>query len=429
MLRSLLFGLQYRFLIAIKKISQNGLLLPVFLLWFCYSCNLKDETEPTKPTLPALMAQKLEDSLRGKDIGYAFTIYEGTELAAQGNGGFQSRKADAEGQKSFTADTKMHIASMTKTLTAMAFLKVAQQKGIFTTGRIAKYLPPAWPRGGGIDQITFGDLLTHRSGIAGLGSNCQNGSFTENIYSGLRQLIAKGVTSRGSYCYQNTNFGLFRVLIPSILGYQFTGNETTDGAETEKRYLAFLQQEIFEKAGVSNATMTYPAGNPTYTYNSPLSDSQIGWNPGSFSQTLGGYGMYLTPTEAGKIYASALSSAANAVLSNALSDSLLIKNLGCYKATSGIGTYYYHDGWWYSGLVATGQGLRTIWMKFPNNITCVLFVNALQWKNGSLIFPFNSGNIVGFVYNAYAQALQARGMRMGIETEVSPLQIEHPEPH
>lgn len=429
MLKVLLFGLQYRFLIAAKKIFQNGLLLPVLLLWFFYSCNPKEEAEPTKPTLPALMAQKLEDSLRGKDIGYAFTIYEGTELTAQGSGGFQSRKADAEGQKSFTVDTKMHIASMTKTLTAMAFLKVAQQKGLHTTDRIAKYLPPVWPRGGGIDQVTFGDLLTHRSGIVGLGGNCQNGSFTENIYSGLRQLIAKGVTTRGSYCYQNTNFGLFRVLIPSILGYQFTGNETADAAETEKRYLAFLQQEIFEKAGVSNATITYPAGNPTYTYNYPLSASQIGWNPGNFSQTLGGYGMYLTPMEAGKIYAAALSSATNAVLPNALSDSLLIKNLGCYKATSGIGTYYYHDGWWYSGLVPAGQGLRTIWMKFPNNITCVLFVNALQWKNSSLIFPFNSGNIVGFVYNAYAQALQARGMRVGSETEISPLQIEHPEPH
>jgi hypothetical protein len=160
-----------------------------------------------------------------------------------------------------------------------------------------------------------------------------------------------------------------------------------------------------------------------------LSASQIGWNPGNFSQTLGGYGMYLTTVEAGKIYAAALSSAVNSVLPNALSDSLLVKNLGCYKATSGIGTYYYHDGWWYSGLVSTGQGLRTIWMKFPNNITCVLFVNALQWKNSSLIFPFNSGNIVGFMYNAYAQALQARGMRVGIETEVPPLQIEHPEPH
>jgi CubicO group peptidase (beta-lactamase class C family) len=429
MMKTPVFGLCRRFFKSAEKVFQNGLLLSLFLLWFCYSCNPKDETEPTKPTLPALMAQKLEDSLRRKDVGYAFTIYEGTELIAKGSGGFQSRKVDLEGQKNFTTDTKMHIASMTKTLTAMAFLKIAQQKGLNTTDRIATYLPPAWPRGRGIDQITFGDLLTHRSGIVGLGSNCQNGSFTENVYSGLRQLIAKGVTTRGSYCYQNTNFGLFRVLIPSILGYQFTGNETTDAIETEKRYLAFLQLEIFEKAGVSNATITFPAGNPTYTYNYPLSASQIGWNPGSFSQTLGGYGMYLTTLEAGRIYATALSSATNVVLPNGLSDSLLIKNLGCYKATSGIGTYYYHDGWWYSGLVSTGQGLRTIWMKFPNNITCVLFVNALQWKNSALVFPFNSGNIVGFVYNAYAQALQARGMRVGIEAEVAPLQIEHPEPH
>ncbi|MFN8348493.1 MAG: serine hydrolase domain-containing protein [Spirosomataceae bacterium] len=396
------------------------------LVGFIWSCN-PEKNEPVEPTLPALMAQKLEDTLRTKDVGFAFTIYEGTELIAKGSGGFQSRKADPEGKKNFTPDTKLHIASMTKTLTAMAFLKLAQQKGLHTTDRIAKYLPPAWAQGAGVNQITFGDLLTHRSGIVGLGSNCQNGSFTENIYSGLRQLIAKGVTSRGNYCYQNANFGLFRVLVPSILGYSFTGNETADASATEKQYLAFLQQEIFEKAGVSNATITHPSGNPTYTYNVPISDFQTGWNPGNFAQTLGGYGMYLTATEAGKIYAEALSGGRNTVMTGALADSLLTKNLGCYKVTSGTGTYYYHDGWWYSGLSANAQGLRTIWMKLPNNLTCVLFVNALQWRSGSPVFPFNSGNIVGFVANAYAQALQVRGMRIGAEAFV--FEIEHPEPH
>ncbi|MEZ4904754.1 MAG: serine hydrolase domain-containing protein [Spirosomataceae bacterium] len=390
------------------------------------ACRLSEDTQPTKPSVAELMKQKLEDSLKTKEVGYAFAIYEGTELLAQGSGGFQSRAVDPEGQKNFTADTKLHIASMTKTLTAMAFLRVAQQYKLNTTDKIAPFLPTAWVRGAGVAQITFGDLLTHRSGITGLGSNCQNGAYTENVYSGLRRLVEKGVTTRGSYCYQNANFGLFRVLIPRILGYQFTGNETTDDAETQKRYLAFLQQEIFTKAGI-NATIVHPPGNPTYTYNFPIATTQRGWNPGDFSQTFGAYGVYLTATEAGKIYATALSSANNAVLPNTLSDSLLAKDLGVYKVAGQAGTAYYHDGWWYSGLSSSGQGLRTIWMKLPNNITCVLFVNALVWRNGSLVFPYNSGNIVAFTYNAYAQAMQARGMRLGTENET--LQIEHPEPH
>lgn len=406
------------------KYAQQLLLL-TFLWGLMNACRV-DDTEPTKPTLAALMAGKLEDSLKTKSVGYAFAIYEGTQLVVQESGGLQSQAIDPEGQKNFTPDTKLHIASMTKTLTAMAFLKVAQQYKLQTTDKIASFLPVTWPRGVGIDQITFGDLLTHRSGITGLGSNCQNGAYTENIYSGLRRLVAKGVTTRGSYCYQNANFGLFRILIPRILGYQFTGDEATDDNETQKRYLAFLQQEILGKAGIT-ATIVHPLGNPTYTYNVPITSTQRGWNPGDFSQTFGAYGMYLTATEAGKIYATALSSANNVVLPNALPDSLLAKDLGAYKVAGQVGTAYYHDGWWYSGLSSSGQGLRTIWMKLPNNLTCVLFVNALVWRNSSLVFPYNAGNIVAFTYNAYAQAVQARGMRLSAEG--ASLQIEHPEPH
>jgi CubicO group peptidase (beta-lactamase class C family) len=407
---------------------RKSLYIIVFIfflgLWGC------DETptEPTKPTLAALMADKLEDTLRGRDVGYAFSIFEGEQLIVEKSGGFKSKTNDPEGQKSFLPTTKMHVASMTKTLTAMAFLKVAAQKNLRTTDRIAPYLPPSWAKGSNIDLITFGDLLTHRSGIVGLGSNCANGSFSENIYGGLKRLVAKGIGNKGNYCYQNANFGLFRVLIPSILGYKFTGNDATDDSETQKRFLAFLQTEIFEKVGIKDAITTYPTGDPTYTYSLPATSTQRGWNPGEFSQTLGGYGMYLTAREATQIYASALSGSSDKILVAAQADSILIKNLGCYKATATLGTFYYHDGWWYSSLSTMGQGLRTIWMKLPNNLTCVLFVNTLRWRTpaNSLDFPFNNGNIVGFVYNAYAQANQARNARVGA---VPTLAIEHPEPH
>jgi len=404
------------------------LLLGVFLLGLVfYACNPEAEPEPTKPTLGALMAQKLNDTLQNRGAGFAFAIYEGDQLQANGSGGFQMQVVDGGTQKSFTPDTKMHIASMTKTLTAMAFLKVAQQKNIRTTDRIAPYLPASWPRGAGIDNITFGDLLTHKSGIIGLGSSCQNGSFTENIYSGLRRLIAKGTTNRGNYCYQNANFGLFRVLIPSILGYRFTGNETADDSETQRRYLQFLQSEIFEKIGITSTSTSHPTNNPTFTYNFPVTSSQSGWNQGNFIQSLGGYGMYLTTDEAARIYANAFSTTAEKILTTSQKDTLLIKNLGCYKAVSTLGEIYFHDGWWYSSLSASGQGLRTIWVKLPNNITCVLFVNTLRWQNNSLGFPFNNGNILGFVYNAYAQAKQASTMRLA--ADAPPLIVEHPEPH
>ncbi|AQG79925.1 serine hydrolase domain-containing protein [Spirosoma montaniterrae] len=376
-------------------------------------------------TLARLFAQALTDSLQNKDIGYGFTIFQGNTLAASGTGGFQSRTTDPEGQRPYTIDSKMHMASMSKTLTAMAFVQLMAQKGIRSTDRIAAYLPPSWPKGPNVDQITFRELLTHRSGIIGLGNNCVNGAFSENIYTGLKQLIAKGVTAanRGQYCYQNANVGLFRVLIPALTGYTFTGTDATDDQQTQQRYVAYIQQNVLEKVGLTNIVPTFPSGNITYGYSYPHTGA-AGWNPGNFSSTVGAYGWYMTPREAGTLYATVLSSPDQSVLSTAFKDSLLLNNMGCFRISSNLGNFAYHDGWWYFNNIVPYYGFRTIWMKLPDNMTVVLFTNALHRQTGR--FPSNDGtDITTFVARAYSRARQANGGRLPAVT----FTLEHPEPH
>jgi CubicO group peptidase (beta-lactamase class C family) len=404
-------------------------LLAFIFIWGMLFVSCDKSTDPAPvPAQPQnfseFWAKELEDTLANRNVGYAFVIYEKGQLLAQGSGGYQSRNTEPEGQKSFTTDTKLHIASMSKTLTAIAFVKLAAQKGIKTSDKISRFLPPTWTKGANIDQITFADLLTHRSGITGFGNTCINGSYSENIWVGLAQIIQKGVTNRGNYCYQNTNFSLFRILIPSILGYKFSGNANTDDAETQRLYLNYLQTEIFDKAGVKDVQYSTPSNNPTYVYDFPYS-GQKGVNQGSFNGTLGAYGLYLTANEATKIYASALSINQNAILTEAQKDTLTLKGLGNFKATGTQISLNYHDGWWYNGT----QGVRTLWAKFPNDRVVVLFVNALRYNksSNSSVFPFNSGNIVGFVYNTYARALILKPARQS--TEPSDLVIEHPETH
>lgn len=380
---------------------------------------------PAPTTLATLYATALNDSLKNRDIGYGFVIYENATMVASGSGGFKSRVVDREGQQPYTIDTKMHIASMSKTIVAMAFAQMMAQKGIRTTDRIAPYLPPAWSKGPNIDQITFRDLLTHRSGITGFGDNCQNGAYSENTYAGLQRLIAKGVTSanKGQYCYQNANFGLFRILIPALTGYVFTGNQQTDDQQTQQQYLAYAQENIFGKVGLTGIVPTYPAGSPTYTYDAPYSGG-MGWNPGSFFPVLGAYGWYLSPHEAGKLYATVLSSDSQTVLTTPYKDSLLTNNLGVFRLSTNLGSVAYHDGWWYRDDNKPYQGLRTIWMKLPDNLTVVLFTNALDSK--TKLFPSTDGaDIVAFAFRAYGKAKQLKGGRLGPVT----VHIEHPEPH
>ncbi len=383
-------------------------------------------TSTSQPTLVDAFAQTLTGLLQNRNFGYGFAIYENSDLKASGAGGLRSRATDPEGERPYTIDTKMHIASMSKTIAAMAFTQLAAQKGIKTTNKIAPYLPPSWPKGENIEQITFGDLFNHRSGIIGLGNNCQNGAYSENIYTGLKQLIANGVksTNRGQYCYQNANVGLMRILIPAIAGYVFSGNDNTDDLQTQQRYLTYVQTNVLGKVGLGSVVPAYPANDPTYCYTYPYPANQKGWNPGNFSNTFGAYGWYLTPREAGKLYATVLSSTDESVLSAASKDTLLLNNLGCFKAATSLGAVPYHDGWWYYDSRAPYMGLRTIWMKLPNNMTVTLFVNALQTQTG--LFPVDDGtDIVPFVFRAYTTARQASGGRLAPVT----ITLEHPEPH
>lgn len=410
-----------------KVTSTLGLWLMLVGLVLLDGCKGSQEPDPTPAptTLATLYAQTLTDGLQNRDIGYGFVIYENETMVASGSGGLKSRLVDREGQQPYTIDTKMHIASMSKTIAAMAFAQVAAQKGIRTTDRIAPYLPPAWVKGPNIDQITFRDLLTHRSGITGLSNNCQNGAYSENIYAGLQRLIEKGVVAanRGQYCYQNANFGFFRVLIPALTGYAFTGNQQTDDQQTQQRYLTYVQENIFAKVGLTGIVPTYPTGSPTYTYDYPYS-GVAGWNPGSFFTALGAYGWYLSPREAGKFYATVLSSGNQAVLPTAYKDSLLTNNLGVFRLSTSLGSVAYHDGWWYRDDTKPYQGLRTIWMKLPDNLTVVLFTNALDDK--TKLFPSVDGtDIVTFSFRAYSKAKQLKGGRSAPVT----LYIEHPEPH
>ncbi|MGV3557641.1 serine hydrolase domain-containing protein [Larkinella arboricola] len=408
----------------VHRSTVIGLLM--LLAWITNSCQ-KDPENPA-PDQPVTwfdsFGKMLDDSLKPKKIGYAYVILEGAEVRASGSGGLKSRTNEAEGEKAFTLDTKLHVASISKTITAMAFLHLAAQKGIKITDKIAPYLPPAWVKGQNINQITFRDLMTHESGLIGLANTCTNGAYSENIWWGLQQLVQKGIraSNRGKYCYQNANFGLFRILIPAILGYSFTGDDQRDDEQTQQRYMAYVQQNVFEKVGITSAVADQPPGDPTYAYTYP-SGLESGWNAGDFTNTVGAYGWHLTPRETGKLFATVFSTTDQRILTTAWKDTLLTNGLALFSGTMPDGSIRYHDGWWYLRL-AQYQGVRTVWMQFPDNVTVVLFVNALHGTRG--YFPSDDGNdIVPYLTRAYTLARAAKtGRKMG-----GTLTLEHPEPH
>ena len=60
----------------------------------------------------------------------------------------------------------MHVASLSKIVTAIAMTRLLGEAGIPPSTPIIDYLPGYWVKGPNVDQITFADLLTHTCGAA-----------------------------------------------------------------------------------------------------------------------------------------------------------------------------------------------------------------------------------------------------------------------
>lgn len=412
-------------------------LRPIFTLCLFLAsvsaCKKDKDPGPVVEEDPAKKFVKiLDDSLKGKGFGYSFAVYKKDQLIGSGAGGFQARSVEVKEDKLVTPDTKMQIASMTKTITAAAFLKLAKERNIKATDKIIDYLPKTWVKGPNIEIITFKDLLTHTSGIVGMSENCRNGAFTENVWYGLKLLVENGIKkeNHGSSCYQNANFGLFRVLIPSINGLKFTGNDENDALLAFAGYEEYVEKNIFEQAGVvAGDFFSNGAPVPTFGYDFPYS-GEYGFDPGDFSSTTGGYGIYLTANQGVRLYAALFSPDNNAVITQDIRDEIVNNALGSYSAVMPEGKFSYHDGWWYSGFgLINPKGFRSVWMHCPEDITVVLFTNAL--RNGDGLFPIRSDfyqDITSYVLWAFSQYKDpGRGKRV---RQVNFHEyLEHPEPH
>lgn len=142
---------------------------------------------------------------------------------------------DAKGKDSISATTSFHIASVSKTFTAMAVLKLCQDSLVSLDDEFSKYFPSFNYPG-----VTVRNLLNHRSGLPNyvyfmeeLGwdkskavKNADVLDFLINKKQQLKNIAPAG--TRFSYC--NTNYALLALLIEKISG---------------KSYPDFMQENYF----------------------------------------------------------------------------------------------------------------------------------------------------------------------------------------
>jgi len=108
--------------------------------------------------------QALEEQLTGSVAGYSIRLTENGFPFADADQNWAKQPQD--GSQNWTPDTRMHVASLSKIVTAIAMTRLLGEAGIPPSTPIIDYLPGYWVKGPNVDQITFVDLLTHKSGLA-----------------------------------------------------------------------------------------------------------------------------------------------------------------------------------------------------------------------------------------------------------------------
>jgi len=199
-------------------------------------------------------------------------------------------KVDLRKKDSLTSTTPLHIASTSKTFTAIAILRMVQENKLSLDDSLEKFFP-AFPYHG----VTVKMLLTHRSGIPNylyfmsnnkwgiLPNKKWNRQYATN-QDVLKMMYDKKPdptgTPGGRFSYCNTNFVLLALIIEKISGLT---------------YPVYMRQHFFEPLQMIN-TFVFTLKD-TLTATPTFTNKNVYWEYDFLDATYGDKNIYTTPQD------------------------------------------------------------------------------------------------------------------------------------
>jgi hypothetical protein len=315
----------------------------------------------------------LESALTSEVAGYSLRLNEHGATIRTADWNWAKEPQDtAEG---WTTHTRMHVASLSKQITAIAMTRLLDNRRIPYNAKIIDYLPAYWTKGPNVGQITFANLMTHTSGLNyGVSSSASDFQF-------MKAQIAAGTSHLGQYWYQNMNFGLCRILLATIHGnipVDFSlpplfglnaFNDIVWDAITLAAYESYAAARVFSPSGVSGPTLTHQPLD-ALAYNFPVSGS--GWNSGDLTTMAGGAGWHMTVDELLDVMGTFRRR--GTIMSPFHAQTMLDDGFGIdWTVSTPLGTYYAKNGFWYDG---SGQMEQAVLFYLPHDMEFVLLVNS-----------------------------------------------------
>ncbi len=360
-------------------------------------------TEPFRPVPPppglpyyldvGTFQVALDNALRDGVTGYVAQLRKSGQILFTNEWQYAKRPLH-DGAESWTPDVQMHVASVSKLMTAMAMTVLFRDNNISPDAKIIDFLPDYWAKGPNIEFIVFRNLLNHTSGL----------SATDLVdFNIMKSAIAGGITlptpggandnTLGFYSYQNLNYALCRILLAVINGtinknffFDVSGppgpsvfNDQIWDFVTIAAYQAILQAKVFQPSGVVGATLDHPAACAP-AYQGP-NDAVAGWNSGSLQWACGYAGWHLSVNQVldamgefrrgGGILTPA---AAQAMLDDGFGVDSLVANVALPTGLPTLAGYVYcKPGNWND---PQNQDEQAVAFFLPQDMELVVFVNS-----------------------------------------------------
>lgn len=257
--------------------NKRNLMLGLFVLFVVGACSLLPEPSSDVSCdvngciSLSQFSQNIATSLIGQVEGYVVHV-GGVAPVSWG----QARTSADTNPIAMSPDVPIQIASVSKTLTAIAVLQLLAKQNLTIDDKISPWLWPNWKQGSGINNITFKDLLRHQSGFL----NWQMCNGSQTTYGILENLVSQGITVTlpGPGVYNNCNFAIFREMIPFLWGNSFTPcggcppSAYADGSANE--YIDYMNQNVFKPVGISTRSCTPQEPNIAKSYPVPAGSTQ-----------------------------------------------------------------------------------------------------------------------------------------------------------
>ncbi len=328
--------------------------------------------------LPGIDLEKLHTQLKQELPsglkGYTYLIVKNGKVKFTRSKGYA--RSPSDGLQYWDEFQKMHVASISKTITTVATMRLLKVKGLSLDEKFSKYLPPDWKIGPNVSSLSFRDLMSHRTGFLDV---VNEDTTLSTVYDRLKTMVARGANGMKTRKYSNVHHALLRIILPILEDHPYTGGAIYDEARTARRYEQIVKLQVFVPLGIGGAALQDNDPNAGVLAYSSATDPSGVFETFDYRLRAGGYGWVLSAYDVAKFWAYLWHS--NELLDEEQRQQMRSSLVGLWNSDNTItGPYYGKLGGWFRVDPPDSNGLkhalRSAAIEFRDGTAVVLFVNS-----------------------------------------------------